>query len=58
MHNIDEFSAAMPGARSDKFLNDPVELMISESAILPAQFFPSRRSNAEMESERRLAFEF
>ena len=30
--------------------------MLFESAILPAQYYPSRRSNAEMEPERRLAF--
>ncbi len=30
--------------------------MLFESAILPAQFFQSRQSNAEMEPERRLAF--
>ena len=30
--------------------------MLYESAILPAQFYANRRSNAEMEPERRLAF--
>lgn len=30
--------------------------MFFESAILPAQFYPSRRNNAEIEPERRLAF--
>jgi len=56
MHDIDRFSASTPGAQSDKHLNDPGEAMLFESAILPAQFFASRRSNAEMEPERRLAF--
>jgi hypothetical protein len=30
--------------------------VLSESAILPAQFYPSRRTIAEMEPVRRLAF--
>ena len=56
MHDIDRLSASMPGARSDKHLNEPEESRLFDSAILPAQFFSSRRSNAEMEPERRLAF--
>jgi hypothetical protein len=56
MYNIESSSASAPGARSDQHLNDPGEPMLFESAILPAQYYPSRRSNAEMEPERRLAF--
>jgi hypothetical protein len=59
MNDIESFSAgaaARPnGATSNKDVNAPGDPMFFESAILPAQFYPSRRNNAEMESERRLA---
>jgi hypothetical protein len=61
MNDIESFSAgaaARPnGATATKDVNAPGDPMFFESAILPAQFYPRRRNNAEMESERRrLAF--
>jgi hypothetical protein len=56
MYDIEGFSAT-PNPTPDKHSDYLGEKTIFESsAILPIQFFPSRRAKPEMELERRLAF--